>query len=301
MLWTFWCKLFKGKKHGERVAPSEKNQRTWKLHLNSRLEGKVALITGGASGIGESTARLFVQHGAQVVIADIQDDLGHSLCKDIGCEDAISYVHCDVTSDSHVQNAVDTAVTKHGKLDIMFSNAGITGNTDPRIQATNYEDFKRVFDVNVFGAFLGAKHAARVMIPEKKGSIVFTSSVASVTYGDVPHAYSAAKHAVVGLTKNLCVELGKCGIRVNCISPFGVATPMLVNAMGFTDKQRVDEFVSQIANLKEAVSEASDVAEAVLYLGGDDSKYVSGINLVLDGGYSTTNIALGEALKKMVS
>jgi len=269
--------------------------------IAKRLQGKVALITGGASGIGESTARLFVQHGAKVVIADVQDDLGHSLCKDIGCEDAVSYVHCDVTSDSHVGNAVDTAVTKYGKLDIMFSNAGITGNIDPRIEAIEYDDFKKVFDVNVFGAFLAAKHGARVMVPEKRGSIVFTSSVASVTYGDVPHTYLAAKHAVVGLTKNLCVELGKSGIRVNCISPFGVATPMLVKTMGFVDKGKADEFVAQIANLKEAVSEASDVAEAALYLGSDDSKYVSGINLVLDGGYSTTNVALGDAMRKLFS
>ncbi|KAK9291247.1 hypothetical protein L1049_009435 [Liquidambar formosana] len=131
--------------------------------IAKRLEGKVALITGGASGIGESSARLFVQHGAKVVVADIQDDLGLSLSKDInGSNEAISFVHCDATSDSDVQNAVDTAVSKHGKLDIMFSNAGITaGNLNPSISAVDHEDFKRVFDVNVHGALLAAKHAAR--------------------------------------------------------------------------------------------------------------------------------------------
>ncbi|KAK9290319.1 hypothetical protein L1049_008486 [Liquidambar formosana] len=193
-----------------------------------RLEGKVALITGGASGIGESSARLFAQHGAKVVVGDIQDDLALSLCKNNNnsSNDAISFVHCDVTNDFDVQNAVDTAVSKHGKLDIMFSNAGIPGNMNAGIFAVDHEDFKRVFDVNVFGALLAAKHAARVMLPTKKGSIVFTSSLASVSAaGEVPHTYAASKHAVVGLTKNLCVELGRYGIRVNCISPFGVATP----------------------------------------------------------------------------
>ncbi|XP_050243696.1 short chain aldehyde dehydrogenase 1-like [Quercus robur] len=138
-----------------------------------RLEGKVALITGGASGIGESTARLFVRHGAKVLIADVQDKLGHSVCEDIG-SDSISYIHCDVTNESDVEKAVDMAITKYGKLDIMFNNAGITGNIESGILESENENIKRVLNVNVFGAFLGAKHAARVMIPTKKGSILFT-------------------------------------------------------------------------------------------------------------------------------
>ncbi|KAL2503111.1 Short-chain dehydrogenase reductase 2a [Forsythia ovata] len=269
--------------------------------MANRLEGKVAVITGGASGIGESTARLFVQHGAKVIIADVQDKLGQTVCNNIGSPEVISYVHCDVTSDSDVQNAVDMAVSKYGKLDIMFGNAAITGKGDPTILATEYEDFRRVFDVNVFGVFSCAKHAARVMMPAKKGSIIFTSSVASVTYGDIPHAYVASKTAVVGFTKNLCIELGKHGIRVNCISPFGVATPMLMNGLKITEKEKVVEFVHEIANLKGAISETNDVAEAALFLGSDESKYVSGQNLVIDGGYSLTNISLSEGLKKLHS
>ncbi|RVX11976.1 Secoisolariciresinol dehydrogenase [Vitis vinifera] len=204
--------------------------------IGKRLEGKVAIITGGASGIGESTARLFVRHGAKVIIADVQDDIGLSICKALGSHGTASFVHCDVTSDSDVKNVVDTAVSKYGKLDIMFNNAGISGNLDPTILGTENENFRRVFDVNVYGAFLGAKHAARVMIPEKKGVILFTSSVASVTSGESPHAYTMSKHAVVGLTKNLCVELGQHGIRVNCISPCAIATPLLRNAMGLEKK-----------------------------------------------------------------
>ncbi|XP_031261920.1 secoisolariciresinol dehydrogenase-like [Pistacia vera] len=262
--------------------------------IAKRLEGKVALITGGATGIGESSVKVFVQNGAKVVIADIRDDLGQTVCDDIGCKNSISYVHCDVSSESDVQNAVDTALSKYGKLDIVFSNAGIIGNRDPKILGVDYENFKRVFSVNVYGALLMGKHASRVMIPQKKGSIIYTASVSSVIAGDVPHAYIASKHAVVGLTKNLCAELGQYGIRVNCISPSGVPTPTLRNAMGGIDKKTAQELVSAKANLRGVALEEEDIAEAALFLGSDESKYVSGLNLVVDGGFSTTNRASGK-------
>ncbi|XP_042511105.1 secoisolariciresinol dehydrogenase-like [Macadamia integrifolia] len=257
-----------------------------------RLEGKVAVITGGASGIGASTVRLFVQHGAKVVIADVQDDLGNSLCEEVGSTETI-FVHCDVTNDDDVRNAVDTAVSKYGKLDIMFNNAGISGDIIKRsILEADKEDFKRVLDVNVYGGFLGAKHAARVMIPSKKGTILFTASVASLTAGEPPHAYVASKHAVVGLTKNLCVELGEFGIRVNCISPFGVVTPLLKGGFGTMEDSLIEGIIAQAGNLKGVIIKGEDVAQAALYLASDDAKYVSGLNLVVDGGYSTTNPSL---------
>ncbi|KAK8649393.1 hypothetical protein V6N13_130122 [Hibiscus sabdariffa] len=265
-----------------------------------RLEGKVALITGGAGGIGEVTARLFVQHGAKVVMADIQDAHGQAIVQELG-EDNISYVHCDVTSDSDVGNAVDLAVSKYGKLDIMFNNAGIS-SPDLHIVTSNDERFKRVLDINIFGGYLGSKHAARVMIPAKKGCILFTTSVFSVIAGaDAGHAYVTSKHAVVGLAKNLGVELGQFGIRVNCISPHGVATPMLTRPFGNLEKEKVEELIAMGSNLKGAVLEAEDVAQAALYLASDESKYVSGLNLIIDGGYSTTNPSMSNILKNLSS
>ncbi|KAF5470778.1 hypothetical protein F2P56_011267, partial [Juglans regia] len=282
-----------------------------KLNMNSaassllapiakRLAGKVALITGGASGIGESSARLFAQHGAKVVIADVQDELGLSICDDKSTDGAVSYVHCDVTNEPDVKNAVDTAVSKHGKLDIMFNNAGYSDPETSDICALNQEEYKKVFGVNVLGSLLGAKHAAKVMIPEKKGTILFTSSSASVTHGPTSHLYTASKHALVGLTKNLCVELGQYGIRVNCISPFGVATPMVLKRGGI-DKKKFEGIVREAANLKGVVLEAGDIAEAALFLASEESKYVSGLNLVVDGGYSTTNVAFTHSIQKFFS
>ncbi|KAK8712042.1 hypothetical protein V6N13_147294 [Hibiscus sabdariffa] len=264
-----------------------------------RLEGKVALITGGASGIGESTAKLFVQHGAKVVIADIQDDLGTSICEHLGGNETISYVHCDVTSDSDVRDAVDLAVSKYGKLDIMFNNAGV-GRLETSILDSSNENFKRVMDINVYGGFLGAKHAARVMIPAKKGCILFTASVLSVMGGFSEHAYVASKHAVVGLAKNLCVEMGRYGIRVNCISPHGVATPLLTKGTGI-EKEALESLVLEAGVLKGEVLEAEDVAAAALYLASDEAKYLSGVNLMVDGGFSITNPSLSLAVKSRLS
>jgi len=249
-----------------------------------RLEGKVALITGGAGGIGEATAKLFSNHGAKVVIADIQDDKGHSICQELHKSSA-SYVHCDVTKEKEIETAVNTTVSKYGKLDIMLNNAGITGPNKTNILENTLSDFQQVINVNLIGVFLGTKHASRVMIPARRGSIINTASVSGIIGGTTNHAYTSSKHAVVGLTRNTAVELGPFGIRVNCVSPYIVLTPMAKKYLQVDD----DGILGVYSNLKGTNLMPNDVAEANLYLGSDESKYVSGHNLVVDGGFTVVN------------
>lgn len=256
-----------------------------------KLEGKVALITGGASGIGECTARLFVQHGASVVVADIQDEAGARLCAELG-EAASSYIRCDVTSEPDVAAAVDHAVARFGKLDIMFNNAGIGGDGCHSVRDSTKEDFERVLAVNLVGPFLGTKHAARVM--GRGGSIFQTSSLSSVRSGMASAAYTCAKRGLVGLAENAAAELGRHGIRVNCVSPAGVATPLALGYLGLDGKE-FEMQMEAIANLKGVGGglRAEDIAAAVLFLASDDARYVSGHNLVVDGGISVASPSLG--------
>ena len=149
-----------------------------------RLEGKVALITSGASGIGEATTKLFSKHGAKVVIADTQDELGHFVCKDLSPQ-STSFVHCDVTKETDVENTVNLAVSKFGKQDIMVNNTGIAGVAKTDILEITKSEFEHVIDVNLVGAFLGTKHAARAMIPARQGSIILIASACSILAGSV--------------------------------------------------------------------------------------------------------------------
>ncbi|CAI9099397.1 OLC1v1036212C1 [Oldenlandia corymbosa var. corymbosa] len=262
-----------------------------------RLSGKVALVTGGASGIGESIVRLFHKHGAKVCVVDIQDDLGQKLCSDLGNDVNVRYCHCDVSIEEDVSRAVDFTVENFGALDIMVNNAGVGGPPVEDIRNFELSVFEKVFDINVKGVFLGMKHAARIMIPLKKGSIISISSVASAIGGLGPHAYVGSKHAVTGLTKNVAAELGRHNIRVNSVSPYAVATSLALAHLPEEEKtaEAMDgfrSFVGRNANLQGVELTAHDVAMSVLFLASDESRYISGVNLMVDGGFSCANHVL---------
>ncbi len=195
----------------------------------NRLDGRTAIITGAASGIGAATARLFVAEGANVLIADMNEEQGSSIAAELGAKAAFQLV--DVSKEEDVAAAVDHAVDRWGRLDVMFNNAGFGGALGP-IEDTTVEEFDITFDVLVKGVFLGMKHAAPVMKRQGSGSIISTASVAGLQAGYSPHLYSVAKSAVIHMTKSVALELGAHGIRVNCICPGIIATPLAAGRPG---------------------------------------------------------------------
>ncbi|MEZ5595783.1 MAG: SDR family oxidoreductase [Pseudomonadales bacterium] len=243
-----------------------------------RLDGKVAAITGAASGFGAEAARLFVKEGAKVAIGDIQTDRGEALARELG--DAAVFVRCDVTSEADVAGLVDAAVAKFGQLDIMYNNAGIVGAVGP-IDTTPASEWDRTIAIHLSGTFYGMKHAARVMKPRQTGAIVSMASTAGIMGGLGPHAYCAAKHAIVGLTKNVAAELCHFGIRVNAIAPAGMATAM-VASITTGDHNDIEGTIRALASrspLKNRAGLASDVANAALWLASDESGYTTGHTL----------------------
>lgn len=249
---------------------------------SGRLEGKIAVITGGASGIGEGTARRFVEEGARVVIADLQDDPGQALAASLGTQ--ARFVHTDVTEESQIARAVDTAVAEFGALDVMFNNAGVVGAVG-RIAETTAEQWDRTVSILMRGVFLGMKHAARVMVPRGSGVILSTSSTAGILGGLGPHCYTACKHAVIGLTKSVASELASHGVRVNAISPGNTVTAM-TSAVMTGDPNAFETATKHIAagSLLGIAGLPADIANAAVFLASDEARYITAHTLVVDAG-----------------
>lgn len=253
--------------------------------MGERLQGKVALITGGTSGMGRGTVELFLQEGARVVVADILDDKGAQMEKDYGPD--LAYVHTDVAVEAHVKAAVDLAVKKYGRLDCIFNNAGM-GGVSGEIQEIDMEGFDRTVGVLFKGVVLGMKHAAPVMKAQNSGSIISTASIAGLSGGFGPHIYSACKAAVAHLTKCVALELGKYNIRVNAICPGGIATSIFGRGIGLPSQladesaKKMEEVLANFQPIRRSGMPA-DIAQMALFLASDDSTFISGQAIAVDG------------------
>ena len=255
-----------------------------------RLNNKVAVVTGAASGMGRATAIRFAGEGAAIVIADLNEEGGQAAareCRENG-GNAV-FQKTDVASEDGVKAAIDRAVSEFGRLDITFNNAGLAGALGP-IENTTVENWDRTFAVLLRSVFLGIKHSVPQMRKQGGGSIISTASIAGILGQAGPLVYSVAKAGVIQLTKCAAVELGKDRIRVNCICPGGINTPLLHKHIPGGEASTVQ--LLQMIQPIPRPGTGEDIAGMALYLASDDSEWVSGTAMVVDGGF----VARGNSL-----
>jgi len=246
-----------------------------------RLDGKVAVITGAASGIGAATAVRFAREGAAVVVGDLNEAGGAEVvarCTAAGGR--ACFQRADVSLEADVQALVARAVRGYGRLDVIFNNAGLGGAIGP-IDETSVDDWDRSLAVLLRSVFLGMKHAIPEMRKRGGGSIISTASVAGIRGGLGPHAYSAAKAAVINLTRSVALEVGKDKIRVNCICPGGINTPLISNRVPGGEPVAA-QFMANLQPIPRA-GVGDDIAAMALFLASDESAFVSGAAMVVDG------------------
>ncbi|WP_210367538.1 SDR family oxidoreductase [Bacillus sp. REN3] len=240
-----------------------------------KLQGKIAFITGGASGMGKKMTELFQKEGAYVIAADINMEQ----LKDVSKLDSVEGKYLDVSSDADWKKAVSEVISEHGRIDILINNAGIS--SEKMMQDITIEDWDKMMRINSFGPFAGMKHVLPHMVKQKKGSIVNISSYTAII-GMGTNAYSASKGAVRAISKAASTQYGKDGVRINAVFPGVIQTPM-------TEKlQESSEILKRLiqATPLQRLGTAEDVARAVLFLASDDAAYITGAELVIDGGFS---------------
>lgn len=256
--------------------------------MGQELAGKVAIVTGGAGGIGKATVELFVKEGAKVVFADVNAEAGEAIAAQLGS--AAAFKRTDVSNKDEVQALVDFAVTKFGGLNIMFNNAGISGATYPRFLDDDLEDFQRVIGINLFGTLAGCQAAGRHMKKNGGGVILNNASIAGLLPGHALMSYRATKAAVIQLSKSIAIDLAEYGIRVNCLAPGHIRTSL--NAFVSPDMtpaevERVQQALAPVWDSNQPLKrhgKPDDVAQAALYLCSDRAAQVTGIVMPVDGG-----------------
>lgn len=261
--------------------------------MPGRLEEKVAVITGGASGMGRASVLRFLEEGARVVVADMNEGTAKEtldLAAKAGHGAAVRFVRTDVSLESDVEAMISCALSEFGALDCVFNNAGVGGAVGPITEIT-IEDWDYSFAVLMRGVFLGTKHAARAMKSrERGGTIINTASVAGLSGGAGPQAYSAAKAGVINFTRTTAVELAPDRIRVNAICPGGILTPLI--ARGAVSQEVIGSLMDRMQPWPEH-GRGENIAGAALFLASEDSGFVTGEALVVDGGLEAAGPNLG--------